>query len=72
MWPSSKALVRLVLKRKDLGSIPLQKGCGLWTPSCDFFHHFLPSLSNWNGVMESGGVIWNVECVLWDGMWNFV
>ena len=44
VWPSGKALG----KRKDLGStdtasalLSLQKGCDLWTLSCDFVHHFL-------------------------------
>ena len=48
LWKQPSALesrfglaVRLVLKRKDLGSIPLRlsfhiKSCGLWTRSCDF------------------------------------
>ena len=31
----------------------------------------VPSLSNWNGVMESGGVIWiGVWAVAW--IWNVV
>ena len=44
VWPSGKGQV---CKRKDLGSIPprlsflFKKGCGLWTLSCDFVHHFL-------------------------------
>ena len=42
------AVRRQAGKRKDLGSIllasavlSLQKGCGLWTLSCEFVHHFL-------------------------------
>ena len=37
------AVRRKAGKRKDLGSavLSLQKGCGLWTLSCDFVHHFL-------------------------------
>ena len=46
VWPSGKAL-GLLVNGKDLGSIPAsalrshQKGCGFWTLSCDFVHHFL-------------------------------
>ena len=44
VWPSGKALGRLAEgPRFDTASaLPsLQKGCGLWTLSCDFVHHFL-------------------------------
>ena len=48
VWPpSGKALLRLVSGRTSVryrfGSpgLSLQNGCGLWTLSCDFVHHFL-------------------------------
>ena len=36
--------VRVVQKpvfKRSSGGLSLQKGCGLWTLSCDFVHHFL-------------------------------
>ena len=44
VWPSGKALVGLAEgPRFDTASalLSLQKGCGLWTLSCAFVHHFL-------------------------------
>ena len=45
VWPSGKALVRLVSGRTSVryrfGSPFSSKGCGLWTLSCDFVHHLL-------------------------------
>ena len=43
-WPSGKALGwQAEGPRFDTASalLSLQKGCGLWTPSCDFVDHFL-------------------------------
>ena len=45
VWPSGKALGwKPEGPRFDTASalLSLQKGCGLWTLSCDFVHHFLP------------------------------
>ena len=44
VWPSGKALGwEAKGPRFDTASalLSLQKGCGLWTLSCDFVHHFL-------------------------------
>ena len=44
VWPSGKALGWYAEgPRFDTASalLSLQKGCGLWTLSCDFVHHFL-------------------------------
>ena len=44
VWPSGKALGwQAKGPRFDTASalLSLQKGCGLWTLSCDFVHHFL-------------------------------
>ena len=44
VWPSGKALGwEAEGPRFDTASVllSLQKGCGLWTLSCDFVYHFL-------------------------------
>ena len=44
VWPGGKALGwEAEGTRFDTASalLSLQKGCGLWTLSCDFVHHFL-------------------------------
>ena len=43
VWPSGKALGLVSGRTSDSASalLSLQKGCGLWTLSCDFVNHFL-------------------------------
>ena len=42
VWPSGKALKSEGPRFDTASALPsLQKGCGLWTLSCDSVHHFL-------------------------------